>query len=134
MAEKKKIEEHLGVGRRKRAIASVRLRKGKGEFKVNGKTLKEYFPTAVQQNTVLAPFEKLDLMNQYDVIITTTGGGMEAQATACRLGISRALVGQDEDRRSPLKGVGFMTRDPRKKERKKYGLAGARKSFQFSKR
>lgn len=130
----KKIVEHIGVGRRKTAVASVRLRKGKGEINVNGRKIDEYFPLEVQRNVVVAALEKLNLKEEYDIIIRTKGGGIDAQATAARLGIARALVSQDEERRGTLKAEGYLTRDPRKKERKKYGLAGARKRFQFSKR
>ena len=130
----KKIDEHLGVGRRKLAVASVRLRKGTGNVKVNGKGLEEYFPTEIQRENVLAPLKKLSLASDFDVIIRVSGGGVEGQSIAARLGISRALVLKDEDCRKDLKDVGFLTRDPRMKERKKYGRAGARKRFQFSKR
>jgi small subunit ribosomal protein S9 len=130
----KKIIEFIGVGRRKTAIAAVRLRKGKGSIDVNGRSLDKYFPLEEQRNIVLEALAKLDLTSEYDIIIRAKGGGIDAQATASRLGIARALVKQDEDRRGPLKAEGFLTRDPRMKERKKYGLAGARKRFQFSKR
>lgn len=128
------MEEFLGVGRRKRAVASVRLRQGKGKIAINGREFTEYFSTEMQRHIVLAPFTKLALLEQYDAVITLKGGGIESQAIACRLGLSRALVRQDEERRPSLKAEGFLTRDPRKKERKKYGLAKARKAFQFSKR
>ena len=131
---KKKIQEFIGVGRRKSAVASVRLRPGKGNVDVNHKKIEEYFPVEEQREVVLAALNKLSLAGSYDLIIRAKGGGVEAQATAIRLGIARALVSQDEDRRGALKEEGFLTRDPRKKERKKYGLAGARKRFQFSKR
>lgn len=128
------VKEFLAVGRRKRAIAAVRLRKGKGKIDVNGRKLEEYFPTALQQKTVLSPLEKLGLVGTYDLIIRAKGGGIEGQVIAARLGIARALVKQDEEQRHTLKAEGYLTRDPRKRERKKYGLAGARKRFQFSKR
>lgn len=131
---KKKIEENIGVGRRKRAVASVRLRRGKGVIDVNGKTFEHYFPSQLQRDSILAPLARFELNGKFDLIIRAKGGGIEAQATAARLGISRALVQKDEDYRQNLKDLGFLTRDPRKKERKKYGLAGARKAFQFSKR
>ena len=129
-----KNQEFIGVGRRKTAVASVRMRKGTGKIDVNKKSLKEYFPLEEQRDTVLAALESLDLMDSYDMIIRAKGGGVDAQAVAARLGISRALVLEDIERRGSLKAKGFLTRDPRKKERKKYGLAGARKRFQFSKR
>ena len=126
--------ESIGVGRRKTAIAAVRLRKGKGNIDVNGRKLEEYFTTELQRNTVLSPLYKLQLEGNYDIIIRAKGGGIEGQTIAARLGIARALVQENEERRASLKGYGFLTRDPRKRERKKYGLAGARKRFQFSKR
>ncbi len=134
MAKKKVIKEFIGVGRRKRAVASVRVRKGKGNIDVNGRKLEEYFPLAFQRDIILSPLTKFELKDKYDLIIRAKGGGIQAQAIAIRLGIARALVLENEDYRGPLKELGYLTRDPRKKERKKYGLAGARKSFQFSKR
>lgn len=126
--------EHLGVGRRKTAVASVRLRRGGGNVNVNGKKFKEYFPSPLQRDTIMAPLQRFDSTEKYDIIVRIKGGGKEAQATATRLGISRALVTENGEYRKDLKELGFLTRDPRKKERKKYGLAGARKRFQFSKR
>lgn len=130
----KQAKEIIGVGRRKTAVASVWLRRGNGNIIVNRRKFEEYFPTEEQRNAVVAPLEKLDLSSNYDLLIRVSGGGVEAQAIAARLGISRALVEEDEDRRPALKAEGFLTRDPRKKERKKYGQPGARKRFQFSKR
>ncbi|MCH9630735.1 MAG: 30S ribosomal protein S9 [Chlamydiia bacterium] len=127
-------KENIGVGRRKTAVASVFLRKGSGKIRVNRRDINEYFPSEEQRTNVRAPLEKLSLVSDYDIVVRVKGGGLEAQAIAIRLGVSRALVQQDEDRRSTLKAEGFMTRDPRKKERKKYGQPGARKRFQFSKR
>lgn len=127
-------KESIGVGRRKRAIAAVRLRRGKGNIDINGRKLGEYFTTELQRETILSPLVKLQLENNYDIIIRAKGGGIQGQMIAARLGIARALVKEDEERRAVLKGEGFLTRDPRKRERKKYGLAGARKRFQFSKR
>lgn len=127
-------KEFIGVGRRKTAVASVWVRKGSGKILVNRKGFDEYFNSEEQKSTVLAPMEKFSLASQYDVVIRVKGGGLEAQAVAIRLGISRALVEQDEDRRPALKAEGYLTRDPRKRERKKYGQPGARKRFQFSKR
>jgi len=132
--EKKEIEEYVATGRRKTAVASVRIRPGTGKVDINKRTLEEYFPVESQRKNLLSPLEKLDRLGQYDMIIRVKGGGVEAQGTAIRLGISRALVVEDGERRQELKGLGFLTRDPRKKERKKYGLAGARKRFQYSKR
>ena len=134
MAEKKKIKESFGTGRRKTAVSSVRIRKGKGNINVNGKKFEEYFPLSFQREIILSPLVKFDLNGKFDIIIRAKGGGIEAQAIAARLGLARALVKENEDFRGSLKELGYLTRDPRKKERKKYGLAGARKSFQFSKR
>lgn len=129
-----KTKETLGVGRRKTATAAVRLRRGKGNIDVNGRKLEEYFPNDLQRRTILSPLVKLELEGNYDIIIRAKGGGIKGQMIAARLGIARALVNENEERRATLKGEGFLTRDPRKRERKKYGLAGARKRFQFSKR
>lgn len=128
------MEEILATGRRKTAVASIRLREGKGAIDVNGRTMETYFPLELQRKNILAPFEKLGGNKRYDIIIRVKGGGMEGQAIAVRHGIARALVAQDEAMRPELKAKGFLTRDSRKRERKKYGLAGARKGFQFSKR
>jgi small subunit ribosomal protein S9 len=126
--------EYLGTGRRKTAVSAVRLKKGKGEIEVNGKKFEEYFTLQLQRNEIMEPIEKFAAKDKYDIIVRLKGGGIQAQAEATRLGISRALVQENEELRSSLKELGFLTRDPRKKERKKYGLAGARKRFQFSKR
>jgi small subunit ribosomal protein S9 len=134
MAKKKQIKEFIGTGRRKTAVASVRIRKGKGKIDINGKKIEEYFPLTFQRDIILSPLNKVELDGKYDLIIRTKGGGVQAQAVAIRLGLARALVRENEDFRSQFKELGYLTRDPRKKERKKYGLAGARKSFQFSKR
>lgn len=129
-----KEKEIIGIGRRKTAVSSVRLRKGTGRVKINGKEFDHYFPLKLQRDIVLSPLKLLELDARYDLVIRVKGGGLEAQASATRLGISRALVKEVEERRQDLKVIGYLRRDPRKKERKKYGLAGARKSFQFSKR
>ncbi|GAB4193065.1 MAG: 30S ribosomal protein S9 [Simkaniaceae bacterium] len=134
MKEKKEIKELVDVGRRKTAVASVRLRKGTGKVNVNGKDIAEYFPSKFLIKVALSPLEKLDLGSQFDVIVRVKGGGLESQAEATRLGISRTLVLKEESHKETLKDLGYLTRDPRMKERKKYGLAGARKRFQFSKR
>ena len=126
--------ESFAVGRRKTAIATVRLRKGKGRVLVNKRKFEEYFPTELDRKTALAPLEKLGFIKNYDVIIRAMGGGISGQAEAAQLGIARALVAKDEELKQKLKAEGYLTRDPRKRERKKYGLAGARKRFQFSKR
>lgn len=127
-------EEIVATGRRKTAVSSVRLRHGTGKININGKKFEEYFPLEVQRKAVLAPFETIGGNNKYDMIIRVAGGGIEGQAIATRLGVARALTEQDPNLRPEFKTHGFLTRDSRKKERKKYGLAGARKRFQFSKR
>lgn len=131
---KKQIQEFIGVGRRKTAVASVRVRKGKGNIDINGKPLEQYFSLSTQKEVVLAPLKKFGLEGKYDLLVRAKGGGLEAQSVAIRLGLSRAIIQENEDLKAQLKELGFLTRDPRKKERKKYGLAGARKRFQFSKR
>ena len=128
------IEEIVSTGRRKTSVASVRLRPGTGKIDVNGKKFEEYFPLEIQRNTALAPFDKLGGNNRHDLIIRVKGGGVEGQVIATRLGVARALVEYDENLHHDFKTRGFLTRDPRKRERKKYGRAGARKRFQFSKR
>ena len=129
-----KVNEKLGTGRRKTAVASVRLRPGTGKVDVNGRKFEEYFPLELQRRAVLSPMERTSSPERYDVIIRVKGGGIQGQMIAARLGVARALVSEDEQRRHDLKVLGYLTRDPRKRERKKYGLAGARKRFQFSKR
>ncbi len=128
------LEETVKTGRRKTAVASVRLRHGDGKIDINGRGIEEYFPLEIQRKALFAPFEKVGGPSRYNMIIRVKGGGIEAQAIAIRLGVARALVQNDENLRHHFKEQGFLTRDPRKKERKKYGRAGARKRFQFSKR
>lgn len=129
------MEEFIGTGRRKTSVSSVRLRpNGTGKIEVNGRKLEEYFPSEIQRDTILSPLKKFNLSERFDIIIRLKGGGIQGQMIATRLGISRALLEQDETRRPDLKELGYLTRDSRKRERKKYGLAGARKRFQFSKR
>lgn len=127
-------DETIGIGRRKTAVSSVRMRRGTGIIDVNGRPFEQYFPLELQRETILAPLRKFDKPENYDLIIRVKGGGIEAQAVATRLGVSRALVTDNDEIRGPLKELGYLTRDPRKKERKKYGRKGARKRFQFSKR
>jgi small subunit ribosomal protein S9 len=122
------------VGRRKEAIVRVRLVPGTGKFTLNGKTLEQYFPNKVHQQLISEPFVTLERVEQFDVIARLTGGGVSGQAGALRLGIARALIELDPDDRPALKKAGFLTRDPRVKERKKYGLKKARKAPQYSKR
>ncbi len=119
---------------RKTAVSSVRLRRGTGIIDVNGRAFEEYFPLPLQRELILAPLQKFSNPEKIDLVIRVKGGGLEAQAVATRLGISRALVIENEQNRADLKELGYLTRDPRKKERKKYGRKGARKRFQFSKR
>lgn len=128
-------QEKIGIGRRKTAVASVRLRAGTGQIMVNGKKFEEYFPTELQRTTILSPFKTCNLPTEkYDLLVRVKGGGPEGQTIATRLGIARALVIEDDARKPDLKTIGYLTRDSRKRERKKYGRAGARKRFQFSKR
>jgi small subunit ribosomal protein S9 len=128
-------KEKIGIGRRKTSVASVHLRPGTGKIIVNDRDFKIYFPLELQQNTILSPFKTCGLSaEKYDLFVRVRGGGVEGQTVATRLGLSRALVEEDEERRHDLKVLGYLTRDSRKRERKKYGRAGARKRFQFSKR
>lgn len=122
------------TGRRKRAIARVRLLPGSGEVTINGKPGNEYFPIAAQRNAALAPLVSAGAVGQYDIDASIQGGGVAGQAGALRLGLARGLVELDPERRDELKKAGHLRRDPRKKERKKYGLKKARKAPQFSKR
>ena len=139
-AETKKVRAPLnvpgaGLGRRKEAIARVRMVPGTGVIKVNGRALAEYFPNKLHQQLVQDPFTVLELSGSYDVIAKISGGGVAGQAGALRLGISRALNEIDKDNnRATLKKSGFLSRDSRIKERKKAGLKKARKASQFSKR
>lgn len=128
------MEEKIATGRRKTAVASVRLRPGTGKIDVNGKGFKEYFTLKIQQDTVLSPYEKLGGNKGHDIIIRVKGGGIEGQVIASRLGIARALAEENDSLHSDFKEKGYLTRDPRRRERKKYGRVGARKRFQFSKR
>ncbi|MGR3973338.1 MAG: 30S ribosomal protein S9 [Candidatus Rhabdochlamydia sp.] len=127
-------KEFIGTGRRKSAVSSVRMREGSGEVMVNGRPFEVYFPLAIQRDTILSPLKKVSEPGKYDLLIRVKGGGIEAQVIATRLGISRALIIEDDTRKVELKPVGYLTRDPRRKERKKYGLRKARKRSQFSKR
>ena len=126
--------DFLGTGRRKTSVARVRLSAGTGKVSVNGRSLEEYFPLETQRSDVLLPLNITDTSNKLDVRINVCGGGMSGQAGAARHGISRALLNVDADLRPVLKSAGFLTRDQRMKERKKYGQPGARRSFQYSKR
>jgi small subunit ribosomal protein S9 len=126
--------QHYGTGRRKTSTARVILRPGTGNFTVNKKTLEQYFFDETHRMLVKRPLEASDSLNKFDLIINVEGGGMRGQAGAAQHGIARALVDFSSELRGVLKKEGFLTRDPRMKERKKYGQPGARKRFQFSKR
>jgi len=133
MAETK-ISEYLGTGRRKTAIARVRLASGSGKIVVNGRPFETYFPVETLRATAAHPLTVTGTAEKLDARITVTGGGPNGQAGAVRHGIARALLHFDANLRPALKAEGFLTRDPRMRERKKYGQPGARKRFQYSKR
>jgi small subunit ribosomal protein S9 len=124
----------IGTGRRKTAVARVFVREGSGKVVVNGKDAKEYFDTDEQLQMVHQPLLVTSNDNKYDIMINVIGGGLNGQAAACLHGISRALIQIDQDSRTALKSNGYLTRDSRMVERKKYGQKGARRRFQFSKR
>ncbi|MDH3270334.1 MAG: 30S ribosomal protein S9 [Gemmatimonadota bacterium] len=122
------------VGRRKRSVARVTLRPGKGEWSINGRTMADYFPRPTHQIRVEEPFKVAEAEGQFDVTVRVHGGGLTGQSDAVRMGISRALVEHDEELRPALREKGMLTRDARQVERKKPGRPKARKRFQFSKR
>jgi small subunit ribosomal protein S9 len=126
--------EFYGTGRRKTSTARVFLRPGKGQIVINQKPIEKAFPTETQRLVVRQPLVVTENIEHFDVLATAAGGGVMSQAGAVRLGIARALLAFNAELRSPLRKAGLLTRDPRAKERKKYGMAGARKRFQFSKR
>jgi small subunit ribosomal protein S9 len=126
--------EYLGTGRRKTAVARVRIASGSGKITVNGRALENYFLVDTQRMHMMQPLVATDTTSKYDVRVNVTGGGPNGQAGAVRHGIARALIEADANLRPTLKAQGLLTRDPRMKERKKYGQPGARKRFQFSKR
>ena len=126
--------QYYGTGRRKTAAARVYLRPGAGAVKVNGRTLDEYFPNEVLKMIIKQPLALTESVERFDIVVTVAGGGSAGQAGAIRHGISRALIHFNAELRDRLKSAGLLTRDPRKKERKKYGQKGARARFQFSKR
>ncbi|HHM01441.1 MAG TPA: 30S ribosomal protein S9 [Caldithrix abyssi] len=128
------MEEYITVGRRKESVARVRMTPGSGKIVVNGKEMLDYFKRETLLMDIMQPLEVTENVESFDFRIRVNGGGLSGQAGAVRLGIARALVAYSEDFRPALKREGFMTRDPRETERKKYGLAKARKRFQFSKR
>jgi small subunit ribosomal protein S9 len=124
----------LKTGRRKEAVARVRLLPGTGEFRINDRPLDEYFPTRVHRMVAQSPLRSIGRDKEFDVVATITGGGVNGQAGALRLGIARALLELDPELRAQLKAEGFLRRDAREKERRKYGLKKARKAPQYSKR
>lgn len=126
--------QYLGTGRRKNSVARVRLVPGSGRIVINKREMDDYFDLETLKLIVKQPLTLTDTLNQYDVLVTTNGGGISGQAGAIRHGISRALLQADPEFRPSLKRAGFLTRDPRMKERKKYGLRAARRAPQFSKR
>ena len=131
MAETK---EFLGTGRRKTSVARVRVAEGSGRLVVNNRALEDYFPVESMRSAVLRPLEVTQNLERFDISVNVRGGGLNGQAGAVRHGISRALLQVDGEFRPALKADGLLTRDPRMKERKKYGQPGARKRYQFSKR
>jgi small subunit ribosomal protein S9 len=128
------LAQYQGTGKRKTSVARVILRPGDGATWFNGRTIEEYFPRATHRELALAPLKVAGVEGTFDLRVRVHGGGPSGQAGAVRHGVARALVEADPDLRVPLKRAGFLTRDDRKKERKKYGQPGARKRFQYSKR
>jgi len=126
--------QHIGTGRRKTSVARVRLLPGSGNITINKRDIEEYFDYDTLKALIKEPLVITDTIDKYDVFVNVNGGGFTGQAGAIRHGISRALIDADEELRPILKKAGFLTRDPRMKERKKYGLKGARRAPQFSKR
>ena len=128
------VQVYTATGKRKTSVARVRLRPGTGQFQVNGRTLEDYFPREASRMIIRQPLETVNGLDLYDISAILHGGGNSGQADALRHGIARALEKVDPAQRAPLKKRGLLTRDARKKERKKYGQKGARARFQFSKR
>jgi len=128
------LVQHLGTGRRKRAVARVFLRPGSGKITVNGREVEDYFPSDASRAIVRQPLLATETADKFDILINADGGGPQGQAGAAKLGIARALLEFNIELRAKLKELGFLTRDAREHERKKYGQKGARKRFQFSKR
>ncbi|HYH01332.1 MAG TPA: 30S ribosomal protein S9 [Terriglobales bacterium] len=126
--------QYYGTGRRKSSVARIFLRPGTGEFKVNGKNFDEYFVTDAQRIEAKQPLVASETSNTFNIIANVSGGGVNGQSGAVKMGIARALLEFNPELRSKLKSAGFLSRDARQKERKKYGQKGARKRFQFSKR
>jgi len=129
-----KATEYYATGRRKNSIARVYIKPGSGKIEVNDKSLIGYFKRETLKMIIEQPMDKTETMDKFDVVANVSGGGLTGQAGALRLGISRALLKYDEELKPVLRNNGVLTRDPREKERKKYGMAGARKRYQFSKR
>jgi len=129
-----KTNDILGTGRRKTSVARVRIRPGAGKIVINARDFEEYFRNTRQRNSVVAALEQTGKRTEFDVIVRVDGGGITGQADACKLGIARALKKYDEQTAASLRDTGLLTRDSRMKERKKYGLRGARRGTQFSKR
>jgi small subunit ribosomal protein S9 len=127
-------QEYIATGRRKTAVARIRMTPGSGKIEINGRPFDDYFRTEELQNHVLQPLQVAKGANSFDVSAKIQGGGLSGQAGAVRLAVARALLQSDENLRDPLREEGLLTRDPRMKERKKAGQPGARKRFQFSKR
>src|SRR5229473_3957818 len=127
-------QEFIATGRRRTAVARIRMTPGSGKIDINGRNFEDYFPSAPLQNIVLQPLQAAKMVNTYDLSINATGGGVTGQAGAARMAIARALLQVDGNLRGTLKADGLLRRDPRMKERKKSGQPGARKRFQFSKR
>jgi small subunit ribosomal protein S9 len=125
---------YSATGRRKHAVARVRMVAGSGKIEVNQRPMEAYFGRATSRMVVMQPLELTETVGKYDIAVNVRGGGLAGQADAIKHGITRALCALNGEFRSPLKKAGFITRDPRAKERKKYGQPGARKRFQFSKR
>lgn len=130
----KRTGDAIGTGRRKSSVARVRLRQGSGKISINGRPIEDFFKKEQDRRAVLDTLEAASVANSLDVIITVDGGGTTGQAGACRMGLARALSGYDTAMFQPMRDGGFLTRDSRMKERKKYGLRGARRGVQFSKR
>ena len=127
-------KEFIGTGRRKTAVARVRIKPGEGKVTVNGRAFDNYFALEDQRMVAMQAFGATDNENKFDVRVNVSGGGLSGQAVAVRHGVARALLIVDPENRPTLKAAGFLTRDARQRERKKYGQPGARKRFQYSKR
>ena len=128
------VTNTLSTGRRKESIARVRIAPGDGSFTINGRTIDDYYPTRVHRMVAVSPLRLIGRERDYDVVATIRGGGVAGQAGAVKLGVARALVRVDPELRGQLKAEGYLTRDAREKERRKYGLKKARKAPQYSKR